>query len=246
MKVKYYSKKGVEIKTGFDLQDSVVNSKINESLLTQYALAYTNGQRQSNAQVKDRGEVRGGGKKPWKQKGTGRARAGSSRSPIWRGGGVTFGPSNVRNYKTPLSKKMIKGAFRSAFSLINKKNKLFIIEKLGFEKANTKELADILNKITESKITLVQNGNNKALSMSASNNKNIELININELNPYQIIRSRNLILIEDTISYVNEKWGRGKVVKIDKQVKTSSPVKAVVVKKTIVKKATVIKKKVTK
>ena len=99
MKVDLYDNKGKKSSKQVELEASVFAGKINQDLLRQYVYTYLGNQRQSNAHTKERGDVRGGGKKPWKQKGTGRARHGSSRSPIWKGGSVTFGPSNDRNFK---------------------------------------------------------------------------------------------------------------------------------------------------
>lgn len=237
MKVKYFSNKGKEIEAGYELPDSIFAVKINEALLAQYIYAHNSNQRQSNAQTKDRGEVAGGGRKPWNQKGTGRARAGSIRSPIWRGGGVTFGPSNERNYKKALSKKMVKVAFRSALSLAVKENKLAVMEKLEIKTINAGNILNILKtQLKDGKILLVQNGSNKELVMSVRNLKEINVINVKELNAYNVLNTKQIILLEDVVEYINSTWA-GKTMNIKKILKkrVSSEIKSEAVKKMIAK-----------
>lgn len=248
MKVKYLNNKGKEIEAGYELPDSIFAIRINEALLAQYVYAHNSNQRQSNAQTKDRGEVAGGGRKPWNQKGTGRARAGSIRSPIWRGGGVTFGPSNDRNYKKALTKKMVKIAFRSALSLAAKENKLAVMEKLEIKTIDAKNILSILKtQLTNGKVLLVQNGSNKELIMSARNLKEINVINVKELNAYNVLNTKQIILLEDAVEYINSTWV-GKSRKIKKIVKksVSSEKKSEVVKKPIKKSASKEVKKIVK
>ncbi|CAG1771971.1 partial 50S ribosomal protein L4, partial [uncultured bacterium] len=122
-----------------EVNDSVFNAPVNDKVLAQYVYVYLSNQRESNAHTKDRSEVRGGGKKPWKQKGTGRARVGSIRSPIWKGGGVTFGPTNQTNWKRKLTKSFKAAAFRNAFSKLNKAGLLNIIDGFEIKEPSTKE-----------------------------------------------------------------------------------------------------------
>ena len=236
MKIKYFDNKGKELEKGYEVSKDVFGVKINEPILAQYVYSFNSNQRQANAQTKDRGEVAGGGRKPWNQKGTGRARAGSIRSPIWRGGGVTFGPSNDRNYKKALTKKMVKVAFRSALSLTVKNEKLAVIEKLNVEKMNTKAILNIFKSLLKNgNILLVQNGSNKELLMSVRNIQSIKLVNVKELNTYDILNAKQVVMMEDAIEYINKTW-------TGKNVRT----KKTTVNKEIVKKEVKEKKKETK
>src|SRR5690606_3656947 len=145
MKAKVYNQKAEEVKS-IELNDLVFNKDVNDKVLAQYTYIYLSNQRQGNANTKDKSEVRGGGKKPWRQKGTGRARAGSSRSPLWRGGGVTFGPTSNVNWKKLTTKAFRKNAMRNALSKVAKENLLKIVDefKLDADKALTKQAVNII------------------------------------------------------------------------------------------------------
>ncbi len=144
-KVILYNEKGD--KNGeIDLKDNVFAVEPNLELVHQVFVAQRANQRQPWAHTKDRGEVRGGGRKPWRQKGTGRARHGSIRSPLWIGGGVTFGPTNVRNYQQKINKKMRKKAIKICLSDKVKNDKFVVIEKITTN-GKTKELKEVLAKL---------------------------------------------------------------------------------------------------
>jgi len=129
------------------LSDKIFGIKIKESLVHQAMVAQTSNERQVLAHTKDRSEVRGGGKKPWRQKGTGRARAGSSRSPIWIGGGVTFGPTKDRNFKKKINKKMKQKAILMVFSDKVANNNLVILDKIEIKEYKTKVFNEILKRL---------------------------------------------------------------------------------------------------
>ena len=133
--------------TGIDISDSIFGKDFNESLVHQAVVSFMAGSRQGSAKQKTRSEVRGGGKKPYRQKGTGRARAGTIRSPIWRGGGVTFA-SRPRDYSKKINKKMYRAAIRSIFSELLRQEKLVGIEKPVLEKPKTKEIANLLKQFS--------------------------------------------------------------------------------------------------
>ena len=157
MVAEYFDKTGKLKTEKFTLNDEVFGVKVNKTLLTQAVNTYLANQRQSNANVKTRGEVRGGGKKPWKQKGTGRARASSIRSPLWRGGGVSFGPKSTDNYKVSLSTKMVQNAIRSAFSLKASENAVVVYEDIDLGKeAKTQKLLKLLKDFGKEKILIIQ------------------------------------------------------------------------------------------
>ncbi|MEA3485616.1 MAG: 50S ribosomal protein L4, partial [Candidatus Aerophobetes bacterium] len=143
MKAKVYNMQGKEIEE-IQLSDDIGQGEIKESLLREAVLAYQANQRQGTASTKTRSEVKGGGKKPWIQKGTGRARAGSIRSPIWRGGGIVFGPK-PRSFKHFLSKKARCSALKSSLRKKVKDGSLFILDKTSLKEPKTKEMAKFLD-----------------------------------------------------------------------------------------------------
>jgi large subunit ribosomal protein L4 len=146
MKVPVYNQKAEEIgKT--ELPGEIFEVEMNSDLVHQAVLAQQANQRRKIAKTKDRGEKRGGGRKPWRQKGTGRARAGSNRSPIWKGGGVTFGPTTERIFKKKITKKMRKKALFMVLSAKVRNNLLLVVDSLNFEKAKTKLAKEILDKL---------------------------------------------------------------------------------------------------
>jgi large subunit ribosomal protein L4 len=225
MVVSYFDKNGKTTENKYEVQDSVFATRVNKQLLTQAVNAYLANQRQSNANTKNRGQVSGGGRKPWKQKGTGRARHGSIRSPIWKGGGVTFGPRNEENYKMNISKKMKKAAIRSALSFKAQNKELAV-----FAGLDTKKTKDLLNVISNSKlagkITIVQAKNNPELLSAARNADRIKVMVINELNAYAILNNKNLVILEPALEYINKHWAAS-----GKTVAAKAPEKTKAVKK---------------
>ncbi|MFQ5492851.1 MAG: 50S ribosomal protein L4 [Candidatus Dojkabacteria bacterium] len=213
-----YTKTGTKAKTKVNLDSAVFGAKVNETLLAQAVRIYRDNQRQANAHTKDRGEVRGGGRKPWRQKGTGRARHGSTRSPIWTRGGVTFGPTNSRSYKKQLSKKMRKQAVRSAFSMMASGKKLSIFEDIAIaETARSKALATLLRKAKlEGKTLIVQAENNQSLVQAASNVSNVEVSRVGELNVFSILNAGNLVILKGALETISNFWGSEKPVKSTK------------------------------
>src|SRR3989339_2063986 len=148
MKVKVYNLEGKE--TGeMNLLDSVFGVKIKPEVVHEVFVALQNNQREPWADTKSKGEVRGGGKKPWQQKGTGRARHGSIRSPIWKGGGVTFGPTKERNFKKKINKKMARKALLMAISSKAKNRQLLVLDEIKLNQAKTKEMALILKNFSK-------------------------------------------------------------------------------------------------
>src|SRR3989338_9588952 len=132
-----------------ELPDNVFGLPMNGDLLHQVVVSQMSNKRQNVAHTKERGEVRGGGKKPWRQKGTGRARHGSIRSPIWKGGGVTFGPRKERVFKKKINKKMARKALFLALSSKVKDKEMIVIDGIAFNSWKTKEMAVVVNKISE-------------------------------------------------------------------------------------------------
>ncbi|RLC38322.1 50S ribosomal protein L4 [Candidatus Falkowbacteria bacterium] len=160
IKVKVYNQK-CEAVGEEKLSDKVFGVKVNEALVHQAMVAQMSNERQVLAHTKDRSEVRGGGRKPWRQKGTGRARAGSTRSPIWRGGGITFGPRSERNYKKNLNKKMKQKALFMVLSDKVENKKLVLLDKLEVKEFKTKTMNEMMSKLENEKVIKQENKKTK-------------------------------------------------------------------------------------
>lgn len=190
-----------------EANESVFNSSVNDKVLAQYVYVYLSNQRESNAQTKDRSEVSGGGKKPWAQKGTGRARAGSNRSPIWKGGGVTFGPTNKTNWKRKLTKSFKASAFRNAFSKLNKAGLLNIVDSFELKEPSTKEAVEIQTSFENpKKMTIITSKKNENLIKSFSNIKKTKVVLISEVNVYDLLNGGKVLLEKETLDYINNTW----------------------------------------
>lgn len=211
------------------LSDKVFGVKVNEPLVHQAVVAQMGNERQVLAHTKQRAEVRGGGKKPWKQKGTGRARAGSTRSPIWIGGGVTFGPLKTRNFSKNINKKMKQKALLMVLSDKLESDSLTVLDKLEMKEFKTKEFDKIMDSLIITKSTLndvkqekkkERNKNKTAkrsvlvinnhrhsgtgekddkIKFSARNLEGVKLINLNNINIVDLLRYRDLIITADAV-----------------------------------------------
>lgn len=160
--------------------------------------------RQGTASVKDRSEVRGGGKKPWRQKGTGRARHGSSRSPIWRSGGVTFGPT-PRTYRVKLNQKVRQLALRSALSFHVKNNTLIVLDALNLEQPKTKEFKAMLNATgVEGKVLVVAKEFSENLALAARNIPTVQFSLASHVSTYDILNAKTLLLTKDAALAIQE------------------------------------------
>ena len=162
--------------------------------------------RKQIAHTKTRAEVRGGGRKPWRQKGTGRARAGSIRSPIWRGGGVTFGPRKEKVFKKKIPKKMKRKALFMILSAKVKNNLLILVDKLKLEKAKTKLMSQILTKLPSKKdpVLIALPAIDKNLILAARNIPHIATIQVKDLNCLDLLSFKYLILPKDAIKVIKE------------------------------------------
>src|SRR3989344_1511461 len=188
------------------LPDKVFGLPMNEDLLQQVVISQMSNKRQNIAHTKERGDVRGGGKKPWKQKGTGRARHGSIRSPIWKGGGVTFGPRNDKNFKKKINKKMAHKALLVALSSKVKDKELIIIDGLNFDNWKTKEMAGVINKI--SNLFLSKNGSlllvtDKTMGDTVvrvtRNIPKVDVIEAKNLNALDVMARKNLLILKEAV-----------------------------------------------
>ncbi len=205
-KVDIYNKKNE--KTGVvDLPENIFNAPVNESLIYYAVRHYLAKGRSGSANTKNRNEVRGSGRKLWRQKGTGRARVGSVQNPIWRSGGIVFGPK-PRSYDYHFPKKMRYGALRSVLSKRLQENKIRVIDEISMEKPKTREIADMIKKFeVEGKFLLVDNIDNKNLMLSVRNLPNGKAVGGYGLNVYDLLKYKNLLLTRAGISQIEEVLG---------------------------------------
>ena len=183
-----------------DLADTVFAAEVNKHLLHEASRWYLNGLRRGTHKTKEKSEVSGAGRKLWRQKGTGRARVGSIRSPLWRHGGTVHGP-RPRSYAYALPKKMLLGALRSALSAKLAEQKLTIIDAWTLETHKTKALRTALGKLnSESTALLVAYGDNKNLELASRNLQGVKLSATNVLQPYDVLRHDRLFLSKDAVA----------------------------------------------
>jgi large subunit ribosomal protein L4 len=207
MAVATYTKSGGKATTPAKLDKKVfgVEAK-NHQLLKDAYLAYTANGRTNNAVTKKRGEVRGGGRKPWRQKGTGNARFGSSRNPIWRGGGVAFGPTGNENYTRKLSTAAKRTALRQALSLAAKEDRIKVIETFALSDGKVKSAVKLLDKIgTGSTTLLVVADKEDKLNQATRNIGNLKLIQATYLNVYDITNA-DVVIIENPALEAVSAW----------------------------------------
>lgn len=207
MKVDIYNKKG-EIVDKIDLPEKIFNVKWNPILVHQVFVAMQSNQRKPIAHAKDRGEVSGGGKKPWRQKGTGRARHGSIRSPIWIGGGVTFGPLKEKNYQKKINKKAKQSALFSALSKKLADGEIKIIEDFKIDEAKTKEMTKILllflNKEKKNQGLLILPKSDKNIIRATRNLPFAQATIIDNLNLIDVLKYKNLLFMSKAIDKLNK------------------------------------------
>ena len=185
------------------ISNEVFSKEFNESLVHQAVVSFMAGARQGSAKQKNRSEVRGGGKKPYRQKGTGRARAGTIRSPLWRGGGVTFA-ARPRDFSKKINKKMYRAAIKSIFSELVRQNRLVAIEKPVLEKPKTKEIANFLKEFSLSKVLIIIDELDMNLYLSARNIPNVDVITVKEINPVNLIKSNKVAVTSEALKQIEE------------------------------------------
>lgn len=184
-----------------EVDDSVFGADVNEALLYEVVKMQLASRRSGTASTKGRSEVRGGGKKPWRQKGTGRARAGTSRSPIWRGGGTVFGPT-YRDYSYKVPKKVRKAALRSALSMKAKEEKLLILKEFPMEEIKTKKFKEVLDRFGIKKALFVLDKEDRTLEKSSKNIKDIKMLRSEGLNVYDLLYHDDVILLEPSVKKI--------------------------------------------
>ncbi len=187
-----------------NLADDVFGIEPNDHAIYLSVKSFLANQRQGTSKAKERGEVRGGGKKPWKQKGRGGARAGTIRSPLWVGGGTIFGP-RPRNYREDISKKIKKLARKSALSYKLKDNQIILVEDFSIEKPKTKEFESILKalKVSGKKILLLTNGTIESIYKSGRNISKVKILEAENVSTYDILNNQILISQKSAVETIS-------------------------------------------
>lgn len=186
-----------------NISENAFSKDFNEALVHQAVVSFLAGSRQGTSKQKTRSEVRGGGKKPYRQKGTGRARAGTIRSPLWRGGGIAFA-ATPRNYSKKINKKMYRAAIRSIFSELLRQGRLVAIEKPVLEKPKTKEIANFLKEFSLSKVLIITDELDVNLYLSARNIPNVDIITVREINPVNLLKAQKVAVTADAFKKIEE------------------------------------------
>ncbi len=205
MKVNIYNQMGE--KTGqAELPEEIFDVKLSKDLLHQVVVSQMANRRQGNAHTKDRGDVSGGGKKPWRQKGTGRARAGSSRSPIWKGGGITFGPTNEKVYKKIIPKKIKRAALFMALTEKAKKDFVILVEDLKIKNAKTRLVANILEKMpTLGKTILIALPEmDNDFILATRNIAKTKIMQVKDLNALDVLNNKYLIMPKESVKVMKD------------------------------------------
>jgi large subunit ribosomal protein L4 len=190
-------------KGGLEVSESTFGRDFNEALVHQVVVAFAAGARQGTRAQKTRSEVRGGGKKPWNQKGTGRARAGTIRSPIWRSGGVTFA-AKPQDHSQKVNRKMYRGAIRSILSELVRQDRLVVVEKFGVDTPKTKELVAKLKEYDLKDVLIVTPEVEENLFLSARNLYKVDVRDVAGLDPVSLIGFEKVLVTADAVKQIEE------------------------------------------
>ncbi len=206
MKAALYNLKG-EKSGEITLPKEVFDVELNTDLVHQVVVAQAHNRRQNSAHTKDRSDVRGGGRKPWRQKGTGRARHGSRRSPIWRGGGVTFGPTNERNFKKKINKKAKTKALLMVLTEKNKKDLVYFTDDFKLQGPKTKEVSGFFEKVCKDKRALVVLPEiNKDVILSMRNLENVDTIQAKDINCLDLLSYKYLVVFSSAVDTIKDNF----------------------------------------
>ena len=201
-KVSVYNMEGKEVET-MELDDAVFGVEVNEHLVHMAVVQQLANNRQGTQKAKTRSEVRGGGRKPWRQKGTGHARQGSTRAPQWTGGGVVFAPT-PRDYSFKLNKKEKRAALKSALSSRVAENKFVVVDELKFDAIKTKDFAKVMSNIGVEKALVVINDNDTNVVMSAKNIPTVKTASTSTINVYDILKYNTVVVTKDAVNTIQE------------------------------------------
>jgi large subunit ribosomal protein L4 len=183
--------------------DNVFAAKFNEPLIHQVLVSYMAGSRSGTKAQKSRSEVRGGGRKPWRQKGTGRARAGTIRSPIWRGGGVTFAAKS-RDFSKKINKKMFRGAMRSIFSELVRQERFVCVDEFDVSESKTKLVKEKLDKLGLKEVLIITEGLSENLYLGVRNIPKVDVMDSSEIDPYSLIGFEKVLITQAAVEKVEE------------------------------------------
>ena len=200
--VTVYNMEGKEVGT-MELSDAVFGVEINEHLVHMAVVNQLANNRQGTQKAKTRSEVSGGGRKPWRQKGTGHARQGSTRAPQWTGGGVVFAPV-PRDYTLKMNKKEKRAALKSALTSRVQENKLIVVDELKFDSIKTKAMASVLKNLNVNKALVVLNDNDTNVVMSAKNIPDVKTAQTNTINVFDILKYNTVVLTKDAVATIEE------------------------------------------
>ena len=201
-KVSVYNMEGKEVGT-IDLNDAVFGAPINEHLVHMAVVQQLANNRQGTQKAKTRSEVSGGGRKPWRQKGTGHARQGSTRSPQWTGGGVVFAPV-PRDYSFKLNKKEKRAALKSALTSRVQEDKFLVLDKLTLDEIKTKKFSEVLSNLKVSKAIVVLAEDDKNVILSARNIPDVITASVSTINTYDIMKYNTVIATKDAVAKIEE------------------------------------------
>ncbi len=202
-KVDVYDIEGKKVKT-IELKEEIFGIEPNETVVHHVLVNYLANQRQGTQSTKTRSEVSGGGRKPWRQKGTGRARQGSIRAPHWVGGGVALGPK-PRSYNYTVNKKEKQLAIKSMLSSKVLENELVVVESLPLKEIKTKEMAKVLNNLKlEGKTIILLPEKDEIVQKSARNIEGVKTLQVGTINVYDLLKHKNLVVTEDTVKKLEE------------------------------------------
>ena len=200
--VSVYNIEGKEVGT-IDLSDAVFGVEVNEHLLHMAVVSQLANKRQGTQKAKTRSEVRGGGRKPWRQKGTGHARQGSTRAPQWIGGGVVFAPT-PRDYSFKLNKKEKRAALKSALTSRVEEKKFIVLDEINFGEIKTKNFQNVLNNLNVAKALVVLEDGNKNAELSARNIPSVKTARTNTINVYDILKYNTVIATKAAVETIEE------------------------------------------
>ncbi|HHV13286.1 MAG TPA: 50S ribosomal protein L4 [Clostridiales bacterium] len=200
--VKVYNIEGKEVGT-LELNDAIFGVEINEHLVHQAVVLQLANKRQGTQSAKTRAEVSGGGRKPWRQKGTGHARQGSTRSPQWKGGGVVFAPK-PRDYSFKMNKKEKALAIKSALTSRVNENKFYVLDDLSFDEIKTKKMKAVLDSLKLQRALVILGEKNEKVQLSARNLPKVRTVISNSINVYDILKYDTLVLTKDAVAKIEE------------------------------------------
>lgn len=200
--VAVYNMQGAEVGK-MDLNDAIFGVEVNEHLVKMVVTAHLAAERQGTQKAKTRSEVSGGGRKPWRQKGTGHARQGSTRSPQWTGGGVVFAPV-PRDYSFKMNKKEKRAALKSALTSRVEENKFIVVDELNFDEIKTKKFQAVLNNLNVNKALVVLEDGNKNVEISAKNIPDVKTARTNTINVYDILKYNTVIATKAVVAAIEE------------------------------------------